>query len=72
MNIFLDVRLPDGNGIGICKMLKINPTTRHIPVLLMSANDHEHQNTACAEAFISKQFHIKKAFRDKVESLLEG
>ena len=33
----LDVFLPDGDGIELCRRLKSNPATAHFPVLLMSS-----------------------------------
>ncbi len=33
----LDVFLPDGDGIELCRRLKSNPSTAHFPVLLMSS-----------------------------------
>src|SRR4030042_2318404 len=35
--ILLDVNLPDINGFEVCKTLKNNPLTSHIPVLHLSA-----------------------------------
>jgi CheY-like chemotaxis protein len=34
--IILDVRLPDLNGIEVCKSLKLNPQTKHIPVMMIT------------------------------------
>ena len=36
--VVLDVMLPDGNGIEICKKMKNESTTFSIPVMMMSAN----------------------------------
>lgn len=36
--IILDVNLPDVNGIEVCRMLKEDPATSTIPVLMMSAS----------------------------------
>ncbi len=36
--ILMDVLLGDADGSNLCKQLHENPTTRHIPVILMSAN----------------------------------
>lgn len=57
----LDILLPDGNGIAICKELKADSRTSEIPVLLMSANQNRQAVIAetCAEDFISKPFDIK-------------
>ncbi len=37
--VVLDVRLPDGSGLAVLEELKRNPTTRHIPVHVLSAYD---------------------------------
>lgn len=34
--IILDVRLPDLNGIEVCKLLKSDPQTQHIPVMMIT------------------------------------
>jgi len=34
--VLLDVNLPDGNGIEICRRLKADERLRHIPILLMT------------------------------------
>jgi len=34
--ILLDVKLPDINGFDICKGLKLDPATRHIPIIFLS------------------------------------
>lgn len=36
--IFLDRRLPDIDGIELCKLLKLNNTTKDIPVIMLSAD----------------------------------
>ena len=58
--IILDIMLPDGNGVDICTEIKSNEATRHIPVLLMSANINNALkfNESAAEGFISKPFNI--------------
>ncbi len=59
--VILDVMLPDGNGLEICHALKNDDSTRHIPVVLMSANTVTQTDTdkCCASDFISKPFDIK-------------
>lgn len=70
--IILDVMLPDGNGIEICRRLKINPEILHIPVLIMSAHAAAQSilEEACADDFISKPFDLDQ-FIDRVNHLLK-
>lgn len=58
--MILDVMLPDGNGIEICNKLKLAQLTKHIPVLLMSANANLAQTgiESLADDFINKPFDI--------------
>jgi len=35
--ILLDVRMPDLNGIEVCRELRADPTTAHMPIVLVSA-----------------------------------
>lgn len=58
--IILDVMLPDGNGFSVCKALKSNSETKHIPVMLMSANLNSHSfgSEWNAQDFIEKPFDI--------------
>ncbi len=37
--ILLDVHLPDGNGLELCKKLVSEPSTEGVPILFISAND---------------------------------
>jgi len=56
----LDVMLPDGNGLEICRYIKNNTHTKHIPVIIMSANANEQEvkNESDANGFISKPFDL--------------
>ncbi|MHA4896811.1 response regulator transcription factor [Pedobacter sp. PWIIR3] len=56
----LDVMLPDGDGASICKDLKGDVFTKHIPIIVMSANDQNKQISldAGANDYISKPFDI--------------
>lgn len=69
----LDVMLPDGNGIDVCDELKDNRNTRHIPVLMMSANNAycEAKKMCETEDFINKPFDIDE-FVERVEDHLYG
>ena len=63
--ILLDVMLPDGNGINICRSLKANPSTFGIPIMIMSAHAAEKSvlEEACADDFISKPFDLDDLLR---------
>jgi two-component system phosphate regulon response regulator PhoB len=58
--IILDVMLPDGNGIDICRDLKGNSEYNQVPVIIMSAHAGSKSilEEACADDFINKPFDL--------------
>jgi DNA-binding response OmpR family regulator len=60
--ILMDNRLPDTEGKDECRKLKEAATTAHIPVLLVSANQHLTQLAAesLADGFIAKPFDLEE------------
>ena len=58
--ILLDVQLPDGNGIDLCRDLKNAELTKHIPVVLMSASESSSRaiKEGKADDFIAKPFDL--------------
>lgn len=56
----LDVMLPDGDGANICKDLKNDIFTKHIPIIVMSANDKNKAKSlnSGADDYISKPFDV--------------
>lgn len=56
----LDVMLPDGDGAEICADLKGDLFTKHIPIIVMSANDQNKTKSieAGADDYIKKPFDI--------------
>lgn len=60
--ILMDVKLPDGNGIQLCRKLKQSLDTRHIPVIIISAHANAEQSSkeAFADDFISKPFDLNE------------
>lgn len=69
----LDIMLPDGNGIDLCRELKSDPQTSAIPVILMSAHMDVKEKAleAGADDFVNKPFDIK-AFTGMVQTLSAG
>ncbi|MFA5419293.1 MAG: response regulator [Bacteroidales bacterium] len=59
--ILLDIVMPGMNGFQVCEILKTDPKTKHIPILLVSALGHNTSDrikglNMGAEAFITKPF----------------
>lgn len=53
----LDIMLPDGNGLDLCKALKNTGKTKNIPVVLMSAHA-DIAKMEGADDFIAKPFDV--------------
>lgn len=68
----LDVMLPDGDGSDICTDLKSDIFTKHIPIIVMSANDQNKERSIAAGAndYISKPFDIDYIVK-RINNLLE-
>jgi DNA-binding response OmpR family regulator len=58
--ILLDMWLSGLNGKDVCLQLKENTVYKHIPVIIMSANQDVklHAEEACADDYLSKPFDI--------------
>jgi DNA-binding response OmpR family regulator len=69
----LDIMLPDGDGMDICRKLKLDTRTSGIPVLLMSANKSRKEviTESYAEDFISKPFDIDY-FKERVDHYMQS
>lgn len=39
--VVLDVGLPDGDGFGVCQMIRLHATHRHVPILFLTARADE-------------------------------
>ena len=57
--VLLDVMMPEMDGFEVCRRLKANPKTAHIPVVMVTALDHPEDRVkgleAGAEDFLTKQ-----------------
>jgi Response regulator containing CheY-like receiver, AAA-type ATPase, and DNA-binding domains len=70
--IILDILLSGDNGREICKAIRANEATKHVPVLLMSASPKllkNYEECGATDA-ISKPFHLPE-LTDKVRSALQ-
>jgi two-component system alkaline phosphatase synthesis response regulator PhoP len=58
--ILLDVMMPVMDGLTVCRMVKEDPRTEQVPVIVMSASEklREQARVANADAVISKPFNI--------------
>lgn len=69
----LDVRLPDGSGIDLCREIKASERTAGIPVIIMSAhaNGEFAISDGKADHFLAKPFDLDN-FVSKIRSVLES
>ena len=62
--VLLDVMMPDMDGFAVCKRLKGNPATHHIPVVAVTAfamkGDEERIREGGCEAYLSKPISVGK------------
>jgi DNA-binding response OmpR family regulator len=71
--VLLDVMMPGSDGLTVCRLLKENPATQHIPVLLLTARagkaDRDAGLAAGADDYITKPFSPQRLV-DKVNEML--
>ncbi|MFV8226768.1 response regulator transcription factor [Christiangramia aquimixticola] len=61
--ILLDIMLPDGNGVELCKNLKNSQDKNEVPIVLMSAHaDPSIADDSGANDFIKKPFDIEELY----------
>ncbi len=64
--ILLDLLLPDFQGFKLCQILKNNPETRNIPIIILSGNGHASDKVESfhfgADDFLSKPFEPDELF----------
>lgn len=70
----LDVRMPDVDGLEVCRRLKADPATATAPVMLVSAEsspaDIEAAHAAGCDAYLQKPFSTRELV-NRVAELLE-
>jgi len=72
--VFLDIVLPGMNGFGALRVIRKDPTTQHIPVIMISGNEHAteqfYANRIGADDFMKKPFSRFEVFAH-IETLLD-
>lgn len=73
--IISDIMLPDGSGLDLCKKLKSQMITNHIPILMLTARTDEATRYSSlenrADAFLNKPFNNKE-LQLTVQNLLQN
>jgi twitching motility two-component system response regulator PilH len=73
--IFLDIVLPGMNGFGALRVIRKDPGTQHIPVIMISGNEHAteqfYANKIGADLFMKKPFSRYEVFAH-IELLLDA
>ena len=73
--VVLDVMMPVMSGFEVCRMLKENPATKAIPVILLTAKSTERDQTlgisAGADAYVTKPY-TPEELLGQIKELLEG
>jgi two-component system, OmpR family, response regulator MprA len=71
--IILDVMLPDLDGLQVCKRLRDQPTTAHIPILMLTAKDEVRDRVSGLESgaddYLTKPFSFEELLA-RVRALL--
>jgi len=62
--VLLDLMLPDTSGTEVCKLIKNNPATRHIPVVMVTAKGEEIDRVVGfelgADDYVVKPFSVRE------------
>jgi twitching motility two-component system response regulator PilH len=73
--IFLDIILPGMNGFNALRWIRKNPASQHIPVIVISGNEHAteqfYANRIGADDFMKKPFSRSEIFA-RIENLLDA
>jgi twitching motility two-component system response regulator PilG len=74
--VLLDLMLPGLDGFEVCRSIKENPETRHIPVVILTARkgsaDLERGLELGADAYITKPFKSSRVMETVAELLARG
>lgn len=74
--ILLDVMLPELNGYEVCKIIKHDQTTKHIPVIMLSVRSSQEDIdaglNAGADEYMTKPFNLDELLSKVKKYLGEG
>lgn len=60
--IVTDIRMPDGDGINLCKRIKANPETNNLPIIMLTSEHSDrtqiHSLNLDVDHFLSKPFNL--------------
>ena len=73
--VLLDIVLPDGNGLELCRRMKVDPKIKHIPIIIVSGaatsvDDRIAGIEAGAEDYILKPF-ITEELMERAAGILK-
>ncbi len=73
--VVLDIIMPRMNGYEVCRSIKTNPKTQHVPVVICSSKTEEFDRywgmKQGADAYLAKPFKAEE-FLSTIENLLAG
>ena len=73
--VLMDIILPGMNGFGALRAIRKNPSTQHVPVIMISGNEHAteqfYANRIGADDFMKKPFSRHEIFA-RIEALLDA
>ena len=62
--VLLDLMLPDGSGLDLCKKIKSNSETEHTPIIILTAKDDEVDRVVGfelgADDYVTKPFSVRE------------
>ncbi|HVF56400.1 MAG TPA: ATP-binding protein [Pyrinomonadaceae bacterium] len=74
--IVLDIELPGVNGLALCRLLRVQPATRRLPIIIISSHDTEEYKVeafaAGADDFVFKATATPRALLSRVNAHLEA
>jgi DNA-binding response OmpR family regulator len=72
--VLLDLLLPDGNGLDLCRHVRARPAERHLPIIILSVPMPGYTPQDClaagADDFIDKPFQLTDLL-DRIRAQLE-